>query len=64
MLGTATAKHRGFFMQGDYMNDINETMLSALTPWIPASDELEYAEYCQGEVESALCEQQEQNNYD
>jgi hypothetical protein len=46
------------------MNEVNETMLSALLPWIPASDDLEYAEYCHGEVESALCEEREKNNVD
>jgi len=46
------------------MDEVNETMLAALSPWIPANDNLEYAEYCQGEVESALCEEREQNNVD
>ena len=43
---------------------MNETILSALLPWIPAENEIEYAEYCLGQVESALCEQREQNNHE
>lgn len=46
------------------MNEINETILKILLPWIPAQDDLEYAKYCQGEVDSALCEQREQKNVD
>ena len=44
------------------MNEINETILAALLPWIPAENELEYAEYFLGEVESAITEQREHNH--